>query len=509
MRKNNKRESSLANAIFIFALVSIIFAMYSLREVVSSDLSIMDSGSGSSGFSISDYIEEIDNSVITFDSGVNADRLAPPAQQEKNSSQSREDSNTSKEVSSAVSSSSLSSSALDIMQGNSGDTIPVRKWAYTFLAGGCSRKRNRLHSGFIANIAVAAQTLLDHNSTADVVAILQMTYDSEHDTILEDETKLLEALPNVKIKYLPKLGSKMYENFYALMMEKFLILGLTEYSRVLFLDSDVMPLVSLDYLFELSEPLPENKPAMLEENVILRWSNDPAAGGFFMLKPSKEGYLRAQKIITETEKKALELPWPHFDPVVGFGHIIEESDGWTTIKKPLAKNTNWTWHGSFADQGFLYHWVRYEAKKVSIINSNSIDNYSLVNGKLNMKTISNDGHGGAINKLSPQYGFKPYSNHVKSKSAPFIDFVHFIGEGKPWKSRKGKVLGTEKDVKQWFNALDKVEKRANVKMEFPKNDGGAPYGAYPVYKQRIDYIKLKAKHNWDHFTKVDDNEIKD
>lgn len=144
---------------------------------------------------------------------------------------------------------------------------------------------------------------------------------------------------------------------------------------------------------------------------------------------------------------------------------------------------------------------------MSIVNRDTVDNYSIVNGKVHMKTLSNEGHDGVMNKLSPQYGFRPYQNHVKSKSTPFIDFIHFLGEGKPWKSRKGRVVGTARDVKTWFTALNKVEKRANVTMEFPKNDGEAPYGAYPVYKQRIDYIKLKSKHNWDHYIKVDEEVI--
>ena len=37
------------------------------------------------------------------------------------------------------------------------------------------------------------------------------------------------------------------------MLDKFQILDLTEYSRVIFLDSDVIPLCNMDYTFEFSE----------------------------------------------------------------------------------------------------------------------------------------------------------------------------------------------------------------------------------------------------------------
>ena len=48
--------------------------------------------------------------------------------------------------------------------------------------------------------------------------------------------------------------------------------------------------------------------------------------------------------------------------------------------------------------------------------------------------------------------------------------------------------------------MDELEKMTNVKMEFVKHQ--TPYGTFPVSKQRIDYIKLKAKNNWDVFMKV-------
>lgn len=347
---NQAGNRTLANFIFIFIGICISCNMYHVFDLNSRDVSI-----GSAGFSIlvSKRFEGEEDAPKTT---TTAESSPQEQQSDKVENEPQQPLILGDDKELTTTSGLASASAFASLNNNhtQGEEMPFRKWAYVFIAGGCSRE-NRQHSGFIANIAISAKTLHDHNSTADVVVIVQMSYDSKHDTLSDDETKFLEASPNVKIKYLPRFGSKVYENFYALMMEKFQVLGLVEYSRVLFLDSDAMPVASLDHIFDLSEPLPENGPAVLEENFIIRWSAEPAAGGFFMLKPSAENYRRSQEIILETEKKALDLPWPHFDEVEGFGHKIVPPDKWQGLK-PGEEGTNWTWHGAFADQGFLYHW---------------------------------------------------------------------------------------------------------------------------------------------------------
>ena len=55
---------------------------------------------------------------------------------------------------------------------------------------------------------------------------------------------------NMQTCYVPKQGN---ETFYRTQMDKFRILSLTQYGRVLFMDGDVMPTGNLDCLFELSE----------------------------------------------------------------------------------------------------------------------------------------------------------------------------------------------------------------------------------------------------------------
>ena len=115
----------------------------------------------------------------------------------------------------------------------------------------------------------------------------------------------------------PKMRSKHHECFYAVVQEKFRVLQMTEYSRVLFLDGDIMPLCNLDYMFELSDP-PTSKhhdleKPILRQNVIVAWRREAANAGFFMLKPNNDDWEQLQNEIFKKEEKALELPWPYWD----------------------------------------------------------------------------------------------------------------------------------------------------------------------------------------------------
>ena len=101
------------------------------------------------------------------------------------------------------------------------------------------------------------------------------------------------------------------------MMEKFRILQLTDYSRVMYLDYDVMPTCNLDYLFDLSDPLSEpsdDSSLQLKENVIVAYQSEPSSGGFFILKPNSTDYDHIERIIHEKETRLLNTPYPHWDP---------------------------------------------------------------------------------------------------------------------------------------------------------------------------------------------------
>lgn len=185
------------------------------------------------------------------------------------------------------------------------------KFAYAFLLGGASSPMaSSDYRGELYSVVTAAHSLRRSGSKADMVLMVQMSSRTNFTGLpLLDETILYKM--NIRIVYLPKFSDPKLENFYALMMEKFRILLLDEYDRVMYLDADVMPKCNLDYIMELSY-----RGDLLKENVILAYKMEPAAGGFFVLKPNASDYTKIVEIITETERKSLELPYPHWDPRV-------------------------------------------------------------------------------------------------------------------------------------------------------------------------------------------------
>jgi hypothetical protein len=118
------------------------------------------------------------------------------------------------------------------------------------------------------------------------------------------------------------------------------------------LDGDVIPTRNLDFLFEMSD----GSNAILKENLVVAGKLEPANAGFFMVAPKKGALEEINSIIQEQEVKARSLPYPYFDPVEGWGHLIEPNDQWET--KGKLKGTNWTFWSAFADQGLLYYWTR-------------------------------------------------------------------------------------------------------------------------------------------------------
>jgi hypothetical protein len=261
------------------------------------------------------------------------------------------------------------------------------KFAYAFLLGGAmSPRASSDYRGGLYSVVVAAHNLRRSGSKADMVLMIQMSSLTNFTGLpLLEETLLYKM--NIRIVYLPEFSDPKLESFYALMMEKFRILLLDEYDRVMYLDADVMPKCNLDYIMELS-----HRGDLLKENVVLASKGEPAAGGFFVLKPNASDYTKIVEIITEMERKSLDLPYPHWDPVEvstraktlygwyilfqppsifltrfkklpscnkyiyyllecicikGWGHVIAAEDRWRSTR---FNGTNWTWHGATADQ---------------------------------------------------------------------------------------------------------------------------------------------------------------
>jgi hypothetical protein len=200
--------------------------------------------------------------------------------------------------------------------------VHPRKWAYAFLMAAVD-PQTPAYRGILYNIMVAAEILQD--SKADILVMIQMsrTYinnNNEHRLPSYEEQWLRDM--NVKIEY---LDVPPVQNFYQVQFEKFRILNHTEYSRILYLDGDVMPYCVLDYLFELSDPSNPYQLPLLKENLVLSWSSEPAHGGFFLLAPQEGDYETIQQIIDQREQEAMQGT-ELIDKNKGWGHVITQPD---------------------------------------------------------------------------------------------------------------------------------------------------------------------------------------
>jgi hypothetical protein len=213
------------------------------------------------------------------------------------------------------------------------------KFAYAFLIAGCDPKVPN-YRGYIYNVIIAKYLFLkEFKTSTDVIVMIRMHADSPLETLPKEDEDLLTKV-GIIVKYLPK---PLIDNFHTAMMDKFRILELTTYDRVIYLDSDVMPLNNLDYMFELS--VGEN--AKLEENVALAYNREPSSGGFFMLSPKDGDYGEISAIIEKREREGY-----HFNETIGWGHEMIPPDGWESLSGP--KGTKWDFYGAFTVRLFIF-----------------------------------------------------------------------------------------------------------------------------------------------------------
>lgn len=360
----------------------------------------------------------------------------------------------------------------------------TNRFAYAFIVGGIDPNRGG-YRGFLYNILVATYILRREGSKADVVARFQMSAEYEGDRLPSHEERELEKM-GIKFEYIPKPDSGK-GTFYDLTMQKFIILEMTEYSRVLFLDADVLPVANLDYVFEMSV----GPDAVLKENLIIANSKDPSNAGFFMLEPLPGEYHQLQNIIRTRYEKAKDLPHPKFDKVDGWGHRIEPPDMW---KSGFNKGTLWDFWCANSDQGLLYHWTKYVKKSVSQVVKRDIYNWSWDNN-------------GTMGGGGPTYtGLKTVSLPFPRECSPHCDFHHYTGSHrKPWrkfKSLPDDFASSDYDnstsYTKWFIVLELVNKQIDMGLNL--SDWGSiqrkiQHAALGEKPQNKDIVANVEKHN--------------
>ncbi len=345
------------------------------------------------------------------------------------------------------------------------------RFAYAFLIAGCTPLRPT-YRGYIYNVAVAKYILSYHNSTADVVVMVRMHKDTNH-TALPPEDEALLTRMGVKVKYIPK---PVTDNFHTAMMDKFRILEMTEYDRVLYLDADVMPLCNLDFMFEKSM----GPNAHLESNVVLAYNHEPSSGGFFMLEPTEKAYDEISKIILNGEEQGY-----HFNETKGFGHVITPPDRWESLRH---SGTKWNFYGAFTDQGLLYHWTKYVKKQVTIIKGRTVKTFRAdVNG--DVQIVKNEPYKHVFGDIDVPLGKLNMMSHGMKNVVPYRGFIHFTENHKPWFSKVSRnppsdvryMEEAESGVQLWYHVLRKIIKMHKVKINADKISIARPIlGLYPT-----------------------------
>jgi hypothetical protein len=273
---------------------------------------------------------------------------------------------------------------------------------FTLLAGidpHTSKAVKSPHSylGYLLHLATVRYMLDYVGSTMDFVILVKLEKTMAHPnrtSLLRSQEAFFSKL-NMKIEYLPQGGEEDFEHY---MMEKFNIFRYHEYNHILFLDADVLPLCNLDVYFDMSDQ------GILAPNFVIAYKHEPAQGGFFLISPEPgdwEKYQAVHEFVNATQ---------------GFGSPL---DG---LAEDMKRNyTSWSWHGSVQDQGFLYHWVRYVKKNVTVLNKNRIQKWGEQGNDGQVKVVHENLHFSTSCK-SPRDVWRPENS----------DFVHFTGQKKPW-----------------------------------------------------------------------------
>jgi hypothetical protein len=254
---------------------------------------------------------------------------------------------------------------------------PPSPYAYAFLLAGCDAKHPESYRPLLSSIYVAIHLLRQYGSTQDaIVYVMMMTTTTSENaaakttnstkptiaTLSADELRVLAEL-NATVRQIPSVSKP---TFHRVMLQKFRVLGLTQYQRVLFLDSDVMPLVNLDLFFELSDPAVTPRP-VLKENLIFLDYVSPANGGAFMLSPRPGDLEFVNDMIKEAQllrNKGMEgkEPWRQFPP-----------DTWDAFDR---SGSQYDFHAVSGDQGLLWSWVRHYKRQFShVVKDGAIKNY--------------------------------------------------------------------------------------------------------------------------------------
>lgn len=303
------------------------------------------------------------------------------------------------------------------------------RWAYVFLLADCNPNQPT-YRGMLYNILSATWLLQQYKSRADVVVLVQMTSVG----LFLPEEPLLKQL-RIQIRYLPPPDHP--PTFYELVMAKFHVLTMTEYSKIIFLDGDVLPLCNLDYLMDLSTR------GRLGDTLLHAMYEDPVNAGLFLIspQPNDDSFVRWNNTLTQQNR-------PPIDFRLWDGKV----------------QSGWDFYCGDSDQGFLLYRSRVwdHSQSASIIVGSIIEHYAatldlswtpLEEQRQPTLTESTDFMG----EYSCPKG--PWALNANPQAAvwPFYrDFFHMVGYSKAWESAPENVTHPTTTRDYWYWVLQQV-----------------------------------------------------
>lgn len=351
-------------------------------------------------------------------------------------------------------------------------TTTKSPYAYAWVVGSI-HEDNHAYRGFLYNILVSAKVLREKGSTADFVFWAQFSPDSKlKGRLPEEDERLLKEL-GVEIRILKDVE---HESFAQLVYEKFKVLTMTEYKRVIFLDADIMPRTHLDYLFHLSVG-DGTSPPLLRPNLILATRGEPCNTALFMIEPRDDGWKLLQDTIHRQHIEGAKLPYPHFDKTNGWGYnFMENNDPWESVN--VKSGWKWSYHASHSDQGLMYYYAKFGMKNTSIMIGDVLQNFVPGTDGKHKKDFEGDfqktiADRGLTHLLPPaeesiRYTCQTKESAFKCNALPYGHVVHFAGNDKPWQhaiDTHEKKYQWRIQAKVWYDHLRQLNEKYHMGLD--------------------------------------------
>jgi hypothetical protein len=313
--------------------------------------------------------------------------------------------------------------------------------AYSFLVAGCDPDDPVRYRAYLYGVAVSIHALQSHGSAADFHVFVELMHGTLHTTLLKEEEDLLTSL-QATIHYIP---TDPQQSFYRSQLFKFLILNLTQYDHVFYMDSDVLPLANLDYLFEAMDQ------HVLRRNVAFMGKREPANGGSFVLSPRSGALRLVHDLIVRKEHS-------EWNETVGWGvDAISTAEFKYPTTTTVGDRASWEFFGADGDQGLLYYWMKFVERDATFVStvgtawhwgstsSNSTRAVSILPPPLltsdsdphllptflgKVPSVENAIKAAGID-VPPGICFEKHKFCVGQRR-PRRDFFHFTGSRKPW-----------------------------------------------------------------------------